>query len=132
NQRGCDRSRIVSKSPRGDSRSVQRVAAGAGPVAYDPIINPRAGIHDRFLGRPIPSGVATGHGRESAMPVLSAVALKGGVGKTTLTHMIAGALALARGRVLCLDNDPQGSLSSGMFGPGAVEAMDPARTIAAL
>ena len=66
------------------------------------------------------------------MPVISAVALKGGVGKTTLTHMIAGALALARERVLCLDNDPQGSLASGMFGPGAVEAMDPAETIAAL
>jgi chromosome partitioning protein len=66
------------------------------------------------------------------MPILSAVALKGGVGKTTLTHMLAGALALAGRRVLCLDNDPQGSLSSGMFGPGAVEAMDPAGTIAAL
>jgi len=66
------------------------------------------------------------------MPVISAVALKGGVGKTTLTHMVAGALALSGRRVLCLDNDPQGSLSSGMFGPGAVEAMDPAGTIAAL
>jgi chromosome partitioning protein len=66
------------------------------------------------------------------MPIISAVALKGGVGKTTLTHMIAGALALCGRRVLCLDNDPQGSLSSGMFGPGAVEAMDPGGTIAAL
>jgi chromosome partitioning protein len=66
------------------------------------------------------------------MPIISAVALKGGVGKTTLTHMMAGALALAGRRVLCLDNDPQGSLSSGMFGPGVVEAMDPAGTIAAL
>jgi chromosome partitioning protein len=66
------------------------------------------------------------------MPVISAVALKGGVGKTTLTHMIAGALALSGKRVLCLDNDAQASLSSGMFGPGVVEAMDPAGTIAAL
>jgi chromosome partitioning protein len=66
------------------------------------------------------------------MPVISAVALKGGVGKTTLTHMIAGALALSGRRVLCLDNDPQASLSSGMFGPGVVEGMDPAGTIAAL
>jgi chromosome partitioning protein len=66
------------------------------------------------------------------MPVISAVALKGGVGKTALTHMIAGALALARARVLCLDDDPQASLSSGMSGPGVVEGMDPAGTIAAL
>jgi chromosome partitioning protein len=72
------------------------------------------------------------HGRESAMPVISAVALKGGVGKTTLTPMIAGALALSGKRVLGLDNDAQASLSSGMFGPGGVEAMDPAGTIAAL
>jgi chromosome partitioning protein len=66
------------------------------------------------------------------MPIISSVALKGGVGKTTLTHHSAGALALAGKRVLCLDNDPQASLSSGIFGPSAVEGMDPAETIAAL
>src|SRR3954447_22461559 len=66
------------------------------------------------------------------MTVISSVALKGGVGKTTLTHHAAGALALAGKRVLCLDNDAQASLSSGIFGPSAVESMDPASTIAAL
>ena len=66
------------------------------------------------------------------MPVISAVALKGGVGKTTFVHMTAGALALMGRRVLCLDNDAQASLSSGMFGPSAVENMDPSSTIAAL
>lgn len=66
------------------------------------------------------------------MPIISSVALKGGVGKTTLTHHSAGALALAGKRVLCLDNDPQASLSSGIFGPSAVECMDPAETMAAL
>jgi chromosome partitioning protein len=66
------------------------------------------------------------------MPIISAVALKGGVGKTTLAHHAAGALALAGRRVLCIDNDAQASLSSGMFGPAAVEGMDPAGTIAAL
>lgn len=66
------------------------------------------------------------------MPIISSVALKGGVGKTTLTHMIAGALALAGKRILCLDNDSQASLSSGMFGPSVVEGMDPAHTIAAI
>jgi chromosome partitioning protein len=66
------------------------------------------------------------------MPVISSIALKGGVGKTTLTHMTAGALALSGHRVLCLDNDNQASLSSGVFGPSVVEGMDPAATIAAL
>jgi len=66
------------------------------------------------------------------MPIISSVALKGGVGKTTLTHHTAGALALSGRRVLCLDNDPQASLSSGIFGPSVVEAMDPSETMAAL
>ncbi|HEU5118118.1 MAG TPA: ParA family protein [Isosphaeraceae bacterium] len=66
------------------------------------------------------------------MPVISAVALKGGVGKTTFVHMTAGALATMGRRVLCLDNDAQASLSSGMFGPSVVERLDPAETIAAL
>lgn len=66
------------------------------------------------------------------MPIISSIALKGGVGKTTLTHHLAGALAAAGKRVLALDNDAQGSLSSGIFGPTAVEAMDPAETVSAL
>src|SRR3954468_9110122 len=66
------------------------------------------------------------------MPIISATALKGGVGKTTLIHHTAGALALAGKRVLCVDNDAQASLSSGIFGPAAVEQMDPASTVAAL
>src|SRR3954462_15858828 len=66
------------------------------------------------------------------MPIISATALKGGVGKTTTIHHTAGALALAGKRVLCVDNDPQASLSSGIFGPAAVEQMDPASTVAAL
>jgi chromosome partitioning protein len=66
------------------------------------------------------------------MPIVSAAALKGGVGKTTLIHHTAGALALAGRRILCVDNDPQASLSSGLFGPAAVEQMDPASTVAAL
>ena len=68
----------------------------------------------------------------SRMPIISATALKGGVGKTTLVHMLAGALSLAGKRILLLDNDPQASLSSGIFGAGVVEQMDPASTIAAV
>jgi chromosome partitioning protein len=66
------------------------------------------------------------------MPIISATALKGGVGKTTLVHHTAGALALAGKRVLCVDNDPQASLSSGLFGPAAVEQMDPSSCVAAI
>lgn len=66
------------------------------------------------------------------MPIISACALKGGVGKTTVVHHLAGAWARAGRRVLCLDNDPQASLSSGFFGPSVVETLDPAGTIAAL
>lgn len=66
------------------------------------------------------------------MPIISATALKGGVGKTTLVHHTAGALALAGKRVLCVDNDAQASLSSGLFGPSAVEQMDPGSTVAAI
>jgi chromosome partitioning protein len=66
------------------------------------------------------------------MPIISATALKGGCGKTTLIHHSAGALALTGRRVLAVDNDAQASLSSGMFGAAAVEQMDPASTIAAV
>lgn len=66
------------------------------------------------------------------MPIISATALKGGVGKTTCVHHAAGALALAGRRVLVVDNDPQASLSSGLFGATAVEQLDPSATIAAI
>lgn len=66
------------------------------------------------------------------MPIISATALKGGVGKTTLVHMLAGAYSVAGRKILLLDNDPQASLSSGIFGAGVVEQMDPALTIAAI
>jgi chromosome partitioning protein len=66
------------------------------------------------------------------MPIISATALKGGVGKTTLVHMLAGAFSLSGKKILMIDNDPQASLSSGIFGAGAVEQLDPVFTIAAL
>jgi len=66
------------------------------------------------------------------MPIISATALKGGVGKTTLVHMLSGAFSLSGMRVLCLDNDAQNSLSSGFLGPDLVEQFDPSETIAAI
>lgn len=66
------------------------------------------------------------------MEVISVVNMKGGVGKSTTTHNLAGALALAGRRVLLIDNDPQSSLSQGLLGPSEAEALDPGSTIAAV
>jgi chromosome partitioning protein len=66
------------------------------------------------------------------MPVITALNQKGGVGKTSTCHHLAGTLALMGKRVLLLDNDPQSSLSQGLWGPQATRQLDPSRTIAAL
>jgi chromosome partitioning protein len=62
--------------------------------------------------------------------VISLVNMKGGVGKSTTAHNLAGALALAGRRVLLLDNDPQSSLSQGLMGPAAAESLEPEATVA--
>jgi chromosome partitioning protein len=58
--------------------------------------------------------------------------LKGGVGKTSTTFHLAGTLAKDGRRVLCLDADPQASLTQGFFGPDAMRALPRRATIAAL
>ena len=63
------------------------------------------------------------------MRTIAAINLKGGVGKTSTTHHLAGALAPKGLRILAVDNDPQASLSRGFFGPDAVDAMEPEGTI---
>jgi chromosome partitioning protein len=64
--------------------------------------------------------------------VLTLMNQKGGVGKTSCTHHLAGTL-VARGlRVLLLDNDPQASLSQGFWGPVAARRIDPSETMASL
>jgi chromosome partitioning protein len=66
------------------------------------------------------------------MPVISLLNQKGGVGKTSTTHHLAGTLALMGKRVLLVDNDPQASLSQGFWGPVVTAGLDPASTVAAL
>jgi len=67
------------------------------------------------------------------MHVVTLLNQKGGVGKTSSTHHLSGALAIGRGlRVLAVDADPQASLTQGWRGPSATRDLDPRGTIAAI
>ena len=57
---------------------------------------------------------------------------KGGVGKTSTCHHLAGAFSKLGRRVLLLDVDPQASLTQGIWGPDAMRALPREATIAAL
>jgi chromosome partitioning protein len=57
---------------------------------------------------------------------------KGGVGKTSSCHHLAGTLAKLGKRVLLIDNDPQASLTQGFWGPDATRAVPPSQCVAAL
>src|SRR3954454_23214786 len=82
-------------------------------------------------GRAPPAGTSPGR---TPMPAVSVVLLnqKGGVGKTSTCHHLAGTLARDGKRVLLVDNDPQASLTQGFWGPVATRELDPAVTIAAV
>jgi chromosome partitioning protein len=66
------------------------------------------------------------------MTVLASINLKGGVGKTSTCLHVSGELSRMGLKVLCVDNDPQSSLTSGFLGPEATRALDPAETLAAV
>jgi chromosome partitioning protein len=64
--------------------------------------------------------------------VVSLVNQKGGVGKTSTCHHLAGTLAKAGKRVLLVDNDPQASLTQGFWGPEAMRSIGRGESVAAL
>ncbi|MBE7197891.1 MAG: ParA family protein [Parafilimonas terrae] len=66
------------------------------------------------------------------MRVVSFLNLKGGVGKTSGVHHLAGTLAASGRKVLLVDCDFQASLTQGFFGPREVESADPDATFAAI
>ena len=57
---------------------------------------------------------------------------KGGVGKTSTCTHLAGAMAHEGKQVLLVDNDPQGSLGRGFFGPEVIDVLPKEKTLAAL
>lgn len=69
---------------------------------------------------------------EGPVAVITMLNQKGGVGKTSTCHHLAGTLAQLGRRVLLLDNDPQSSLTQGLWGPDAARRLDPAETLAAI
>ena len=65
------------------------------------------------------------------MAVITLLNPKGGVGKTSTCHHLAGALAAQGRRVLLVDNDPQACLTQGLLGPEILPLLVPDDTIAA-
>ena len=62
------------------------------------------------------------------MPLtISVLNKKGGVGKTSTCHHVAGSFAKRRQRVLLIDNDPQASLTQGLCGSQAAASLPAAR-----
>jgi chromosome partitioning protein len=66
------------------------------------------------------------------MAIIAATNQKGGVGKTSTCHHLAGTLAAMGRRVLLVDGDPQASLSQGLMGPLAARSLDATETLAAI
>src|SRR3954462_2859526 len=68
----------------------------------------------------------------TAVPVITMLNQKGGVGKTSTCQPLAGTPAQLGRRVLLVDNDPQASLTQGFWGPLAPRQISPSAATAAL
>jgi chromosome partitioning protein len=66
------------------------------------------------------------------MAVISLLNQKGGVGKSTTTFHLGGALAKVGLRILIVDNDPQASLTQGAIGTEAALALPAEQSLAAI
>jgi chromosome partitioning protein len=66
------------------------------------------------------------------MTVVAMVNQKGGVGKSSTTMHLGGALAKRGFRVLLVDNDAQASLTKGLLGDDEARGLDPSTTVYAL
>src|SRR4051794_40549746 len=110
------------------------MAPGSGPpecwcAAHQPIKVPVSRIAPRPPRNPVVRRAPPPSGR-STVPVVTLLNQKGGVGKTSCTHHLAGTLAIVFGkRVLIVDTDPQSSLTQGWWGPSTSRQLDPAVTI---
>ena len=66
------------------------------------------------------------------MNVISVLNQKGGSGKSSTAVHVGGALALLGRRVLLVDNDPQASLTQGIFGPEITRRIGQAESVSAV
>jgi chromosome partitioning protein len=66
------------------------------------------------------------------VPVITLLNQKGGVGKTSTCHHLAGTLVQLGRRVLLIDGDPQSSLTQGFWGPDTARALDSSATLASV
>lgn len=87
------------------------------------------GAYARRIGLPIPGAESFHFGRE-AVPIVTALNQKGGVGKTSTCYHLAGTLAQLGRKVLLVDADPQSSLTQGFLGPQQTRQLDPNETVA--
>jgi chromosome partitioning protein len=77
-------------------------------------------------------GTPPSRNTEGILAVITLLNQKGGVGKSSTCHHLAGTLAQMGRRVLLIDNDPQSSLTQGLWGPTTARGLDPSETMAAV
>ena len=110
------------KAASAKSLGVLRVLSGSKDSAHAPLEPASMRVASRRIRRT----------SRMAAQTITLLAEKGGVGRTTLTVNLAGALAREGRRVLLVDMEGQASLSKLFLGPQAVEQLPVNRLVAAL